>query len=302
MTVNNVTVRTSDGPGAATDVRRHGSAGVRERILAAARAEAAVDGGFSLKAVAARAGVSRQTIHYHFGGTRGLRAALAAEGLAEPQSDEPTRERLIDAAQRLLSRPGGSLTSIEAIAAEAGLTKGAVYHHFADRTELIRAVAHRVSPVDEMLAVIDTSREIPLREGLVAITAGYYAAMGSRADFVRNLAANASRDPDLSEIVMGEIVGRGAPLILGWLGEKRDRGELAPVDPSFIIQALFGPAFLAIVLGPATFERFEALGVRPAVRNVEAYVDFILAGIGEAAPPPADPSAAAVSNPSEVTR
>ena len=54
-----------------------------------------------------------------------------------------------------MSRPGGGLASIEAIAAEAGLTKGAVYHHFADRGELLRAVARRVSPVDEMRAQIE---------------------------------------------------------------------------------------------------------------------------------------------------
>ena len=133
-----------------------------EAILAAARRLVAKSPEVSIQAVAAEAGVSRQTVHAHFGGARGLRAALAAEGLlpADPLDETSTRERLIDAAERLLSRPGGGFISIEAIAAEAGMTKGAVYHHFADRGEVLRAVARRVSPVDEMKARIMPSIEL----------------------------------------------------------------------------------------------------------------------------------------------
>jgi AcrR family transcriptional regulator len=143
----------------------------REAILGAARRQ--IEEGstaLSIHAIAAAAGVSRQTVHHYFGGRDGLRAALAAEGLTmSGATDEPTRDRLIEAAVRLLSRPGGGLVSIEGIAAEAGLTKGAVYHHFADRAELLRAVARRVSPVDEMRAEIEPAAELSAREGLIVL-------------------------------------------------------------------------------------------------------------------------------------
>ena len=93
---------------------------------AARRAFHADPAALSIQGVAAEAGVSRQTVHHYFGGLKGLRAALAAEGLdTATAQDEPTRDRLIDAAVRLFSRPGSGLISIEAISAEAGLTKGA---------------------------------------------------------------------------------------------------------------------------------------------------------------------------------
>jgi len=253
-------------------------------ILAAARRRIAGGEELSISAVAAEAGVSRQTVHARFGGARGLRAALAAEGLIQlaPEDAMSTRDRLIEAAVRLLSRPGGAFISIEAIAAEAGLTKGAVYHHFTDRAEILRAVARRVSPVDEMKARIAPSAELSPRDGLIAIATAYYAAMSARADLIRNLASNSARDPELTSIVMNEIVVQGAPLLLAWFGAQIAAGKLRPVDPTFVIQALFGPVFLLIVLGPEVLDRIAVAGIHPAIANVEAYVDMLLAGIAPA--------------------
>jgi AcrR family transcriptional regulator len=252
----------------------------RLAILDAARRRHEAGAELSIQAVAAEAGVSRQTIHHYFGGAKGLRSALAAEGLdVATAADEPTRERLVEAAIRLMSRPGAGLASIEAIAAEAGMTKGAVYHHFADRGELLRAVARRVSPVDEMRAQIAPTVDLPPREGLVVIARAYYAAMRARADLIRNMAANSARDPELAEVVMSEIVGQGAPMMLGWFTSQIERGRLRPVDPTLVIQALFGPVFMLLVLGPNVFDRISRVGIHPAVDNVEAYVDLVFRGL-----------------------
>jgi AcrR family transcriptional regulator len=277
-----MTVNPASDPASAvhTSDTTTGTTSARDAILAAARRRIRAGGGVSIQAIAAEAGVSRQTVHHHFGGARGLRAALVAEGLVvDTTADEPTRERLIEAAIRLMSRPGGGLASIEAIAAEAGMTKGAVYHHFADRGELLRAVARRVSPVDEMRSQITPTIDLPPREGLAVIARAYYDAMRSRGDLIRNLAANSARDPELAEVLMGEIVGQGAPLMLGWFASQFERGRLRRVDPTLVIQALFGPVFMFIVLGPTVFDRISQAGIHPAIDNVEAYVNFLIRGI-----------------------
>jgi AcrR family transcriptional regulator len=255
----------------------------RDAILGAARRRLASGAELTIQAVAADAGVSRQTVHHYFGGAKGLRAALAAEGFSvDTAADEPTRDRLIEAAIRLMSGPGGGIASIEAIAAEAGMTKGAVYHHFADRSELLRAVARRVSPVDEMREQIAPTIDLPPREGLIVIARAYYTAMRKRADLIRNLATNSARDPELAGVVMSEIIGQGAPLMLGWFALQTSRGRLRPVDPTLVIQALFGPVFMLLILGPAVYDQITRAGINPAVDNVEAYVDLILRGIAAA--------------------
>jgi len=51
-----------------------------------------------------------------------------------------TRERIIDAAARAFARRGYGQATVNDIAAEAGISMGALYHHFASKEELFRAI------------------------------------------------------------------------------------------------------------------------------------------------------------------
>jgi len=53
---------------------------------------------------------------------------------------EATRRAILAAARRLFGADGYSATSIDDIAREARVTKGAVYHHFESKPELFRSV------------------------------------------------------------------------------------------------------------------------------------------------------------------
>ncbi len=53
---------------------------------------------------------------------------------------EQTRRAIVTAARAVFAEQGYAAASTTAIAAAAGVTRGALYHHFADKTELFRAV------------------------------------------------------------------------------------------------------------------------------------------------------------------
>ncbi|MDP2803582.1 MAG: TetR family transcriptional regulator [Phreatobacter sp.] len=53
---------------------------------------------------------------------------------------EETRRGLLDAAERIFHAKGVAATSLEEIAAEAGVTRGAVYWHFANKADLFMAL------------------------------------------------------------------------------------------------------------------------------------------------------------------
>lgn len=57
---------------------------------------------------------------------------------------EATREGLVAAARSLFGMQGYAETSLDSIAAAAGVTKGALYHHFAGKEELFLVVFEEV--------------------------------------------------------------------------------------------------------------------------------------------------------------
>ena len=58
---------------------------------------------------------------------------------------QATREAILDAAEACFREKGLSRTGLEAIAAGAGVTRGAVYWHFRNKDEVLDAVVNRVS-------------------------------------------------------------------------------------------------------------------------------------------------------------
>ncbi|NBB83067.1 MAG: TetR family transcriptional regulator [Alphaproteobacteria bacterium] len=72
-----------------------------------------------------------------------------------------TRARLVAAARHRFAAEGFAATGTEAILAEAGATRGALYHHYADKTALFEAVCRAVSDeaVDRIEAALAESED-----------------------------------------------------------------------------------------------------------------------------------------------
>ncbi len=56
------------------------------------------------------------------------------------QRTEATTGQLLEEARRLFAADGYNATSLDDVVAAAGVTKGALYHHFRSKRELFRAV------------------------------------------------------------------------------------------------------------------------------------------------------------------
>lgn len=62
-----------------------------------------------------------------------------------------TRQCILDAAEQVFQRQGVSRTSLSHIAAEAGVTRGAIYWHFKNKVDLYDAMIRRVLESEEAL-------------------------------------------------------------------------------------------------------------------------------------------------------
>lgn len=93
------------------------------------------------------------------------------------EGTEATRLALISAARQLFVEKGYADTATPDIVAAAGVTRGALYHHFEDKKALFRAVIEResmavASDIDRGAASAATPRD-----ALVSGTSAYFAAM-----------------------------------------------------------------------------------------------------------------------------
>jgi TetR/AcrR family acrAB operon transcriptional repressor len=75
-----------------------------------------------------------------------------------------TRNAILDVAERLFVKQGVACTALQEIASAAGVTRGAVYWHFDDKSRLINAIIERgVRPLETELDCLDQrARSDPL--------------------------------------------------------------------------------------------------------------------------------------------
>jgi TetR/AcrR family acrAB operon transcriptional repressor len=81
------------------------------------------------------------------------------------QDSERTRQGILAAARKVFARQGVTRTTFEEIAAAAGVTRGAIYWHFADKTELFFAMREQVAVpmIDQIdLALLRADEPDPL--------------------------------------------------------------------------------------------------------------------------------------------
>jgi len=80
---------------------------------------------------------------------------------------ELTRRRIVDAARAVFLKRGVSKSSLEHIATEANVTRGAVYWHFKNKTDIFHAIRDQVflpliDRMDDTLVLSASSKENPL--------------------------------------------------------------------------------------------------------------------------------------------
>jgi AcrR family transcriptional regulator len=70
-----------------------------------------------------------------------LTLSTDAQEVAVPHSSEGTRNRLLRVAREILEKDGLAAVTLRAVGAAAGVSRGAPYRHFTDKSDLLAAVA-----------------------------------------------------------------------------------------------------------------------------------------------------------------
>lgn len=175
-----------------------------------------------------------------------------------------TRGALVSAARRLFGERGYAAVGTEEIVRAAGVTRGALYHHFGGKRELLEAAYRQVE------------EELATRIAEQALAAGGGAGMAELRAGV-SLFLDACTDPEVQRIVLLD-----APAVLGWerwreiaasyglglieaaLAAAMESGELPrrPVEPlAHILMGALDEAAMLVARSsdPQTREEVEAV-------------------------------------------
>lgn len=156
---------------------------------------------------------------------------------------EATRRRILAAALELFATTGYSGTSTTAVARAAGVTRGALYHHFADKAALFRAVFLELE--EELDEAANGAALARAGEGVLA---AFLAGCSACLDFMSR--------PDYHQVAMVD-----APAVLGsaaWheidagIGMKTMQAGLGALDAGGLLRGPPSPALAVLVFGALT--------------------------------------------------
>ena len=197
----------------------------------------------------------------------------------EPKANkrtQQTRERILDAAQKLFLQQGYLATSTDALMVEAGIaSKETLYRYYASKEELFRAVLGRLTVEQEdfaeKMATLPAPRDLgELRQSLTELARAVLVRM-SQPEYLallRITLAEAPRLPQLGSLFVSTVPQRGLAFVTTLLEEAQAREIIADVDHEAVARMLLGGLLtyaitnLAIVgeeVPSLVFERADAI-------------------------------------------
>ncbi|WP_019652069.1 TetR/AcrR family transcriptional regulator [Variovorax atrisoli] len=171
---------------------------------------------------------------------------------------ETTRLALLDAARALFVGKGYADTSTPEIAVAAGITRGALYHHFEDKRDLFRQVLQRESQAVAADIEAAAPEQLSPRKALLEGSKAYLNAMTAPGR-TRLLLIDGPAVLGMEEIMALDDTTSAASLRQGLerAGVGRDEASLDALTP--LLSAAFDRAALAIDAGADAEETRTAM-------------------------------------------
>jgi AcrR family transcriptional regulator len=173
------------------------------------------------------------------------------------------KEAILEAALCVFSERGFEAARMDEVAARAGIAKGTLYLHFADKEalfeELLRGVAE---PVLEQIATLSELEGRPVTEVLrLFLKAAQTKIIDTkRVQILRLLVAEGHRFPRIAKFYHQHVVSRGRDTIVKLAKRGFENGELSSDALARFPQLFFAPVMMAAIWN-GMFSEFDPLDV-----------------------------------------
>jgi AcrR family transcriptional regulator len=196
-----------------------------------------------------------------------------AAGRRRPATDNRSqraaarREAILAAALDEFSARGFAQARLDDVARKAGVAKGTIYLHFADKEALFQELVRTmISPL--VAALVDfRAADRPIRAVLEQVAELFVGSVGTRRREVAQLVlSEGQRFPELAEFYYREVVERAMTAMRTMLERAVARGEIPNAALAHFPQLVVAPGILSIIW-VGLFDRFQHLDVGAMMRT-----------------------------------
>jgi len=154
---------------------------------------------------------------------------------------ERKREAILQAAIAEFRSSGFEITSMDKIAATAGVSKRTVYNHFPSKETLFAEILNRLWHSITAEQDVSYSCEKPLREQLRALLQAKLRMLADEnfLDLARIAIAATIHSPERAQDMVGRM-GEREEGLTAWIRLAQADGQLKPVEPAFAAQQMHG--------------------------------------------------------------
>ena len=204
-----------------------------------------------------------------------------------PNQRRDRREEILNASLHLFAEKGFHGTSMRDIAREADITEGLIYHYFASKRDLFRAIIEEHSFLPLLRTLPDLAEQLDLRGLLIVLARGFFDVLHQNTQLTRLLLQEVQVFPEEKEAFFADAVGQSMGVLGSILEDRMNDRAKAQVDPQVAARIFFN-ALLAL------FVEQEILGGKHLLpvdeeAYVEHLVDMFVKRMGAGAPRSARP-------------
>lgn len=194
-------------------------------------------------------------------------------------------DEIVAAALEIFSEKGFAAARLDAIAARAGVSKGAIYLYFATKEDIFRAVVEQaVLPNLGQMRALVADHPGPFSDLARAFAAMAPGLLAQRdvGGVIKMVIGEARNFPELAQVWHDQVIAPALGALTAAIAAAQTRGEVRPGDPRLYAVGLIGPLLAGVIWR----ETFAPVGAEPIdlAELAQQHVETVLNGMTEQAP------------------
>lgn len=195
-------------------------------------------------------------------------AGRPKEGLGHPRRDR--RDDILKASLHLFAEKGFHGTSMRDIARAADITEGLIYHYFAGKRDLFRAIIEEHSFLPLLRTLPQLAEQLDLRGLLIVLARGFFDVLKQNTELTRLLLQEVQVFPEEKEAFFADAVGESIAELAQILDGRMSEKARTQVDPEVAARIFFNSLL-------AFFVEQEILGGKHMLpADEQSYVDHLV--------------------------